>query len=461
MRFKLLSRADLISGLGPPPGRVTQNSNSLIVVSMTDQSRNFSAAPAIPSGVPTRTTRPWLRWLLIAAAVLVLGYAVVVRPLMKPAGAAAPRFGGAGLGAVPVAAEAARKADLNVRIVALGTVTPVQTVTVRSRVDGALQKIFFEEGKTVEAGAALAEIDPRPFAVQKMQAEAQLARDNALLENARVDLTRFQTLLEEDSVAKQQVDTQEALVHQDEAAIKVDQAQVESANLQLTYAHIISPITGRIGLRSVDQGNIIHAADATGIAVITQLQPITVLFSIPQDEVQKVMKSFATGEPMVVEAFDRDGRTKLATGKLVTVDNQIDPTTGTVKLRAEFANEDEMLFPNQFVNVQLVVDQLKGVTVVPTAAIQRGTMGTYVYVVPDQKTVTVRPVETGPSERGVITVTKGVAPGEIVVIDGVDKLREGSKVEIVSRDAAGPAAGAPKRGDKSGKRPPGGGPKQP
>ena len=424
---------------------------------MTEHSRNSASSPEANAG-PAPTTsqrgRPWLKWLLIVTAVLVVSYAVFVRPFLKPASAART---GAGPGALPVTAEVARKTDLNVRIVALGTVTPVYTVTVRSRVDGELQKIFFTEGKTVEAGAPLAEIDPRPFEVQKMQAEAQLARDDALLENTRVDLARFQTLLDQDSVAKQQVDTQAALVRQYEAAIKVDQAQVQSASLQLAYAHITSPIAGRIGLRFVDQGNIVHASDAAGIAVITQLHPITVIFSIPQDSVQKVMKSFATGEAMAVEAYDRDGRTKLATGRLVTVDNQIDPTTGTVKLRAEFANTDETLFPNQFVNVQLVVEQLQGAIVVPTAAVQRGTMGTYVYVVPDQKTASVRPVETGPSERGVIAITKGLAPGEVVVVDGVDKLREGSHVELVSRDTGAPASivGASKR-DKSGKRPPNG-----
>ena len=340
---------------------------------------------------------------------------------------------------MPVTAETARTTDLNVRIVALGTVTPVYTVTVRSRVDGELQKMYFEEGKTVEAGAPLADLDPRPFEVVKLQAEAQLAKDNALLENARVDLKRFQTLLEQDSVAGQQVDTQAALVRQYEASLKVDQAQVASAALQLAYAHVTAPITGRIGLRSVDQGNIVHASDANGIAVITQMHPITVLFSIPQDDIPKVLKNLATDEAMPVEAFDRDGRTRLATGKLVTLDNQIDPSTGTVRLRAEFANTDEALFPNQFVNIQLVVERLKAVTVAPAAAVQRGTMGTYVYVVGAQKTASVRTVETGPSEQGMIAITKGLAPGELVVVDGVDKLREGSAVELVGRDSGTPA----------------------
>ena len=422
---------------------------------MTDQIRKPSASSAVlpgttaPAAGQLQPSKRWLLWLLVVGAALVLVYALIVRPLTRSAGSARAR---PGFGAVPVSAEPARKADLNVRIVALGTVTPVYTVTVHSRVDGELQKIFFTEGSNVEAGAPLADLDPRPFEVQKQQAEAQLAKDNALLDEGRLDLVRYQTLLAQDSVAKQQVDSQDALVRQYEASIKLDEAQVASAALQLAYSHITSPITGRIGLRTVDQGNIVHAADATGIAVITQLHPITVLFAIPQDAVPKVMTRFKTGEPMSVEAYDRDGRTLLATGKLVTVDNQVDLTTGTVKLRAEFPNTDETLFPNQFVNVQLIADQIQGATVVPTAAIQRSTTATYVYIVADQKTASVRPVETGPSEHGMIVVSKGLVPGDVVVVDGVDKLREGSTVELVSRTAG--ATGAPASGpDKpAGKR---------
>ena len=423
---------------------------------MMNDSRNSPAAPATRSGATTEAKhhwRPWQRWLLIVAILLLVGYFAIVRPLTRSAGPVSARTG---FGAVPVSAEPARKADLNVRIIALGTVTPVSTVTVRSRVDGQLQKIFFEEGHAVEAGAPLVEIDPRPFEVQKQQVEAQFAKDAALLENARLDLERFNTLLAQDSVAKQQVDTQAALVRQYEATVKLDQAQINTAALQLAYAHITAPISGRVGLRLVDLGNMIHASDANGIAVITQLRPITVLFSIPQDALPLVMKHFKTDEPMVVEAFDRDGRTLLATGKLVTVDNQIDPTTGTVRLRAEFANTDETLFPNQFVNVQLIAEQIQGATVVPTAAIQRSSTATYVYVVADQKTASVRQVETGPSERGLIVVSKGLVPGDVVVVDGVDKLRDGSAVEIISRaaDATGAAGSAPDKA--SGKRGSGG-----
>jgi multidrug efflux system membrane fusion protein len=387
---------------------------------------------------------------LIAAGILVVGYAVFVRPFLRP--------GGNARGAVRpvlVSAEKARQADLDVRIVALGTVTPVSTVTVHSRVDGELKKILFKEGQPVEAGAPLVEIDPRPFEVLKQQVEAQLARDTALLEDARLDLERFRTLVGQDSVARQQLDTQAALVRQDEATLKLDQAQIDSASLQLAYAHITAPIAGRVGLRLVDLGNIIHAADPGGIVVITQLHPITVLFSIPQDALPRVMKQFKADAAMVVEAYGQDGRTLLGTGKLVTVDNQIDLTTGTIKLRAEFANEDEMLFPNQFVNVSLIVEKLRGATVIPPAAVQRGTAGTFVYVVAEQKTVSVRTVETGSSDHGMVAITRGLVPGETVVVDGVDKLRDGTLVELVVPGAK-PASGAdatPGPAKQAGKRP--------
>ena len=419
---------------------------------MMNDSRNSPAAPAARSGATTEAKhhwRPWQRWLLIVAILLLVGYFAIVRPLTRSAGPVSARTG---FGAVPVSAEPARKADLNVRIIALGTVTPVSTVTVRSRVDGQLQKIFFEEGHAVEAGAPLVEIDPRPFEVQKQQVEAQLAKDAALLENARLDLERFNTLLAQDSVAKQQVDTQAALVRQYEATVKLDQAQINTAALQLAYAHITAPISGRVGLRLVDLGNMIHASDANGIAVITQLRPITVLFAIPQDALPQVLKRFKSNEPMVVEAYDRDGRALLATGKLVAIDNQIDPSTGTVKLRAEFPNTDETLFPNQFVNVQLIADQIQGATVVPTAAIQRSATATYVYLVADQKTASVRQVETGPSEHGLVVVSKGLAPGDVVVVDGVDKLRDGSAVELVSRTAGATGAAAAGPEKPTGKR---------
>lgn len=419
----------------------------------------FATAPRrdLPATAPAprpRAPRRWFKWLLVAIVVVGIGYAVAIRPFLHRSAtpSSASRRGAMGAGPVPVTAQPAQQADLNVRLVALGTVTPMNTATVRSRVDGELQKIYFTEGTTVEAGAPLADIDPRPFEAQKAQAEAQLAKDNALLENARVDLNRFKTLLAQDSVASQQVDTQSALVRQYEAATKVDQAQIDTAALQLTYAHITAPISGRIGLRLVDTGNIVHASDTTGLAVITQLRPISVIFSVPQANVPKIMQRLNAGDAPVVEAYDRDGHTRVATGKLVTVDNEIDPTTGTIKLRAEFPNDDSALFPNQFVNVQLLIDQLKGATVVPTAALQTGSVGTYVYTVTPQKTATVRTVETGPSENGVVAITKGLAPGENVVVDGLDRLREGSAVELISHDTTSTASHSTPTKDPSRRR---------
>ncbi len=279
-----------------------------------------------------------------------------------------------------------------------------------------------------------------------------------MLRNAQLDVDRYRTLLAQDSIAKQQVDTQEALVRQYEGTVETDQAAIDSARLQLTYASVTAPIGGRIGLRQVDPGNIVHASDANGIVVITQLQPITVLFTIPEDNVSRVMRRLATGEAVVVDAWDRDQKVKLATGRLITIDNQIDTTTGTVKLKAEFTNDNLALFPNQFVNVRMLVQTLPDATLVPTAAIQRGAPGTFVYVVKEDRTVTVTPVKLGPVQGEVTAVASGIAPGEQVVVDGADKLREGAKVEVITRDAPAAAApGARGRGSRT-DAPPGSGP---
>jgi multidrug efflux system membrane fusion protein len=297
----------------------------------------------------------------------------------------------------------------------------------------------------VKAGTLLAEIDPRPFEVQLMQAEGQLARDEALLRNAESDLVRYKLLLSQDSIADQQVTTQESLVQQYKGAVKTDRGQIANAKLQLTYSRVIAPVSGRIGLRLVDQGNMIQSNDVNGMAVITQLQPVTVLFSVPQDNLPAIMKRLRTGEVLPVYAYSQDGKVLLAKGALLAVDNQIDTTTGTVKLKAKFDNKNNELFPNQFVNVVMKVDTLSGVTVMATAAIQRGSIGTFAYVVKEDKSVNVRPLQLGPTEGENVAVLNGLAPGEFVVVVGGDKLREGTKVEIVTNEAAG----APAQGRKT------------
>jgi len=343
---------------------------------------------------------------------------------------------------LPVMAVAAKKADMDVNLRGLGTVIPVNTVTVRSQVSGQLLRVHFEEGQIVKAGTLLAEIDPRPFEVQLMQAEGQLARDEALLRNAESDLVRYKLLLSQDSIADQQVTTQESLVQQYKGAIKIDQGQIANAKLQLTYSRVIAPVSGRIGLRLVDQGNMIQSNDVNGMVVITQLQPVTVVFSVPQDNLPAIMKRLRTGEVLPVDAYSQDGKAILAKGTLLAVDNQIDTTTGTVKIKAKFDNKNNELFANQFVNVVMKVDILSGATVMPTAAIQRGSIGTFAYVVKEDKSVDVRPLQLGPTEGENVAVLSGLAPGEIVVVVGGDKLREGTKVAIVTNGAAGtPAQG--------------------
>ena len=382
------------------------------------------------------------------AAVIAVGVALaaVAYRFLAPHGAVAtpsPAAGralpAAGARAIPVATATAVRADVDVQLDALGTVTPLATVTVRSRVDGELVKVDFKEGQMVRAGQLLAQIDPRPYTVALAQAEATLARDRAVLANARVDLDRYRLLQKQDSIAEQQVASQEALVSQTEATVRVDEAAVGNARLQLGYSRITAPVGGRLGLRQVDVGNIVHASDASGLVVITQLQPISVVFAIPEDNVPQVMRKLHAGDALPVTVFDRSGKTRLATGTLLTADNQVDVATGTVKLKAEFANGDLALFPNQFVNVKLRVDVRKDATVVPGAAVQRGTPGTFVYAVdPQTKIVSVRKVRLGPAQDDKVAIEQGVTPGTWVVIDGADKLREGAVVEPVKRDAGPP-----------------------
>jgi len=398
------------------------------------------------------------RWLLIAVLLSAAAAAAWYYYFQPAAQQEAPQRrtkGGPNAAARPmsVVAAPAAAADVPVYLTGLGTVTPLHTVTVRSRVEGQLVRILFREGEMVKAGQLLAEIDPRPFQVQLTQAEGQMARDQALLRNAQLDLERYRTLFQQDSIARQQLDTQAALVRQYEGAVKSDQGQIDNARLQLTYSRITAPVAGRIGLRQVDPGNIVRASDQNGIVVITQLEPISVIFTVPEDQISIVMKRLRGREKIPVEAWDRADKNKLATGALVTVDNQIDATTGTVKLRAQFGNEDYLLFPNQFVNARLLIDVLQGATVIPGSAVQRGAQGTFVYVVQADKTVTVRPVSLGPTSGQRVAVSSGVKPGEVVVVDGADKLREGAKVELPGQnEAGGDAARAGKKGGKDGRQ---------
>jgi multidrug efflux system membrane fusion protein len=327
-----------------------------------------------------------------------------------------------------VVAARARKSDIGVYLPCLGAVTPIYTVIVKSRVDGQLMQVNYKEGDLVHQGDPLAEIDTRPYQVQLTQAEGQLIKDQALLDNARIDLARYQTLLTQNAVPEQQLATQKALVAQYEGAIKTDQGQVDSAQLNLVYCHITAPIAGRVGLRLVDPGNIVHASDTNGLLVITQIQPMSVIFTIAEDHVAEILERMRAGQRLRVDAYDRDKQTKLAQGWLTNIDNQIDQTTGTLKLRATFNNNDYALFPNQFVNARLLVEEKHGVTVVPTAVIQRNAQTTYVYFVKPDSTVTVRPVTLGTTEGEEAEISSGLSPGDVVVMTGVDKLQEGSKV---------------------------------
>jgi membrane fusion protein, multidrug efflux system len=352
---------------------------------------------------------------------------------------AAGRFG-AGV-PIPVGIASATKGEVPVVIRALGTVAPLHTVNVKTQITGQLLKVDFKEGQMVKQGDLLALVDPRPYDVALQQAIGQQQKDEALLKNAQTDLERYRKLVAQDSIARQQLDTQQSLVRQYEAALVIDQAMVDAAKLNVAYTKIVAPITGRIGLRTVDPGNFVSMSDATSICIIIQIQPISVLFTIPEDTLPSVRERLKAGAKLEVRVLDRAQKTELAIGKLDTHDNLIDMTTGTVKLRAVFDNKDDTLFPNQFVNVRLLVDTVKDATVVPVAAIQRGQPGTFVYLVKADDTVEIRVVELGATDGDKVQIVKGLQPGDQVVIDGTDRLRDGAKIRRPGgppRAASGP-----------------------
>jgi multidrug efflux system membrane fusion protein len=357
-----------------------------------------------------------------------VGVAYRLRGTSGPTPIGAP--GKTGTPAVPVVAATARQGDLPVYLTGLGSVAAFNTATVKSRVDGQITRIAFQEGQLVHEGDLLAEIDRRPFEVQLTQAEGALARDQAQLADAQRNLARFRELYRQKVISSQELDDQVARAGQFAGAVKADQGAIDEANLNLTYARVTAPFTGRVGLKQVDAGNVVHATDPTGIVVLTQVQPITVLFTMPEDNLPAILGRLRTGEQLSVEAYDRAGQTRIATGHLLTADNQIDQSTGTTRLKALFDNQDGALFPNQFVNVRLRLDVRKAAVIVPVTAIQRGPQGTFVYVVKADQTVEVRPVTVGPTTAADAVIETGLAAGDVVVVDGVDRLRPGSAVQV-------------------------------
>lgn len=375
-------------------------------------------------------------WFYVMLAAVVIGGYVGWKHFMAAGKAVVKAAAG-----VPVAVAAAKRGDIPVYLEGLGSVTAYYTVTIHSRVDGQLMNVNFKEGQYVHAGDVLAQIDSRPYQAMLDQAKGNLAKDQAILANAKLDFERYKDLIAQNAIPRQQFDTQVATVAQDEGAVKTDEAAVESAQLNVNYSRITAPINGRVGLRLVDPGNMVHAADPNGMLVITQMEPIAVLFTLPEDVLPQVMKKVRAGEKLQVLAYNRDKSQLLATGALASVDNQIDPTTGTSKLKAIFDNKDGALFPNQFVNVRLLVETRKGQVIIPSAAVQQGSKGSFVYVVHDG-TAQMEPVTVGVTEGTQSSIDQGVNEGDSVVIDGAENVQPGGKVTF-NNSTSDPATSAP------------------
>jgi membrane fusion protein, multidrug efflux system len=390
---------------------------------------------AAPTEVPPDEPPSRRKWWLYAVIVLVLAVAGLYWLRTRPTSAAAKEGKAAGSGPTPVVAAKAVAGNIGVYVMGLGAITPIYTVTIKSRVDGQLMGVHFKEGDLVNQGDPLIEIDPRPYEAVVVQVQGQLLRDQALLANARVDLTRYETLVTTSAIPEQQLATQKALVTQYEGTVENDQGLLDAAKLNVTYCHITAPITGVVGLRLVDPGNIIQATDTNGMLVIAQVQPISAIFTVGEDQLAPILQRIRAHEKLAVDAWDREQKHKLATGYLDTVDNLIDQTTGTLKLRAIFDNPDLALFPNQFVNARLLLQEKTGVTLLPTAAIQRNTNDTYVYLVKPDNAVTIRSVKVGTMEGDQSEITSGLSRGDVVVMTGVDKLQEGSKVAFTLNSA--------------------------
>jgi multidrug efflux system membrane fusion protein len=408
--------------------------NPVQEIAAPEHPQKLLAPPANPSSVPaTKQVGRRRRWPYVILALLALGALLFWLHGRSATSTAAKTGSGKGgknatPAVTPVVASQAQKGNIGVYVTGLGAITPIYTDTIKSRVDGQLMSVHFKEGDVVNAGDPLIEIDPRPYEAVVVQAQGALLRDQALLANARVDLDRYALLMKTSAVPEQMYATQEALVKQYEGTVTNDQGTLDAAKLNVVYSHITSPITGVVGLRLVDPGNVVHAADTTGMVVIAQIQPISVIFEISEDQLPPVLAKIRAGQKLPVDAWDRELKNKLASGTLSNIDNLIDQTTGTLKLRAMFENENRTLFPNQFVNARLLQQEKTGVTLLPSAAIQRNTNDTYVYLIKPDNTVTIRSIKIGTTEGDQSEITSGLSPGDKVVMTGVDKLQEGSKV---------------------------------